>query len=600
MKTKSKNKNKYRAIGTTILILLLFGSVILGVSAAAVNTGNLDKIGDKASPGITTFTVPPQSGKILLLDDGGSPEQGHEGKGALDAFGYTYTYVSPAEFAAANLNDYNIIFVAWLPTQAEIDALNARKTDITNWINNGGGIIVNAQWKDGVYGVTNPYSFLPVTYGTTDNPSPFSDGVTISNTTHPLVSGLTDALLSGWGSSVHGEISVAPPETSIVSKSTTTNYPEITGMCYGAGKIVVAATDPEFHIMHGPGDGPWILLSNELKWASERCLPKKVKYGFWMPFNGLDASSYEMDWNTLTHVAYFAWDANGDGKISKINRTMLKEYNDIRDNYAHPNGVKVIITVRPNNFDLNKLDGILSDPNIRESFANNLLATVQDNKADGVNLDFEFIHTTNNITRTPNSPLFEDLMKRIHNKLKSANPEYHISFDVAGYTETPYLNGNLANYSDAVFLMGYDYTYQGSKNTGAVSPYNEVVSSIQNLLKYYPKEQIILGVPFYGYKWQTESDQKGSSIKKFVGPITMTKAVIEAPQNGGRKWDTLSQTPWYVYQVKNKWYQTWYDDEESLGLKFDYVNSENLGGIGFWSLGQEDEGIWDVIMKKFI
>ncbi len=48
------------------------------------------------------------------------------------------------------------------------------------------------------------------------------------------------------------------------------------------------------------------------------------------------------------------------------------------------------------------------------------------------------------------------------------------------------------------------------------------------------------------------------------------------------------------------WYQTWYDDDESLGLKIDYGYSENLGGIGFWALGYEGNNatIWNTIKKK--
>lgn len=255
---------------TTLLILgLLMTSLAVSEQSVTAQAGNIP-VSEKAAK--TMFTVPPQPGKILLLDDGGSP--GHEGKGALDAFGYDYTYVSPVEFATVNLNDYNIIFVAWLPTQAEINALNARKTDLANWITNGGGIVVNAEWKDTMNYLTNPYSFLPVHFNTTDNPYPFSDTVQITFPSHPLVAGLTDALLSNWYSAVHGEINEYPPVASVVAIATVPGTPHITGMCYGAGKIVVTTSDPEFHLLYGSGEGPWMLLSNELQWAAIPCVSK--------------------------------------------------------------------------------------------------------------------------------------------------------------------------------------------------------------------------------------------------------------------------------------------------------------------------------------
>ena len=216
-----------------------------------------------------TCTVPPQPGTILLLDDRG----GQEGKQALDTFGYTYTKVTAAQFATVNLYDYDILFVAWYPTQGMVDALNARKLYLEDWIEDGHGIVVNAEWKTGPPCVTNPYSFLPVTFDTEDALGHHCDGVHIVDPTHPLASGLTDALLSPWGNAVHGKIKVVPPETTVVAVATGLgNAPHITGMCYGKGKIVVASSDPEYHVVHGPGCGPWILLYNELSWAAIPCV----------------------------------------------------------------------------------------------------------------------------------------------------------------------------------------------------------------------------------------------------------------------------------------------------------------------------------------
>jgi hypothetical protein len=226
---------------------------------------------------VTTYMVPPQPGKILLLDDLGQP--GFEGKRALDRFGYTYTHVSPTEFATVDLYQYDVIFVAWLPSQAEVDALNARKSDIADYIRSGGGIVVNGEWRC-AWGVINPYSFLPVTFDTGPCEWCHTNGVHIVDPTHPLVSGLTDDLLSPWDNSVHGRITVWPTEATVVTIATAWNTPHILAMEYGAGRIVVAASDPEYHVVYGPGYGPWQLLYNELSWACRRVpVPPKFKKG---------------------------------------------------------------------------------------------------------------------------------------------------------------------------------------------------------------------------------------------------------------------------------------------------------------------------------
>jgi len=242
-----------------IFVLAALVLAVSGLSPAiaqeeAINPGSLEK-------GVSTlaFIPPTQPGSILLLD--GLDHNGHR---ALDIFGYTYTEVAAAGLAGETLGDYDIIFVAWYPSQAMVDALNAKAADLESWISGGGGIVVNAQFD-----VSGPYSFLPVTF--TADSGNHTQGVHIVAPTHPLADGLTDALLSNWGNSTHGKITSIPAGATVVTIATSTGSPHVIEMCYGGGKIVVAASDPEFHVVYGPGDGPRILLSNELCWAAIPC-----------------------------------------------------------------------------------------------------------------------------------------------------------------------------------------------------------------------------------------------------------------------------------------------------------------------------------------
>lgn len=323
----------------------------------------------------------------------------------------------------------------------------------------------------------------------------------------------------------------------------------------------------------------------------------KTVYGFWQYQQSV--TGYQPDWNCLTHVAYFACDTKSDGSISAI--PDVANYNAIRD-IAHQHGVKVIITVRC--FDQKVQDSIFAYH--RDDFANNVLNSVKENGADGVNIDFEIPRDTNMFTGESNSVLFEDLMKNLHGKLKSQNPNCHISFDVAGNIDNIYCNENLWQYVDSVFLMGYDYHGNDSTVTGAVSPYKDptltydVVRSVDTMKMYYDSSQIIVGLPFYGYDWPAVSDRPGASTTGSGRDIQMQDAVKNA-QKYGRLWDSDSNGPWYRYEAGGTWHQTWYEDSESLGMKFDYA-FENTGGIGFWSLGYEgnDTDIWGVVGSSLV
>ncbi|MEF8874973.1 MAG: CARDB domain-containing protein, partial [Candidatus Thermoplasmatota archaeon] len=67
----------------------------------------------------------------------------------------------------------------------------------------------------------------------------------------------------------------------------------------------------------------------------------------------------------------------------------------------------------------------------------------------------------------------------------------------------------------------------------------------------------------------------------------------------GRTWDEDGSVPWYAYEESGQWYQCWYDDEESLEMKWEYVRDEGFAGTGFWALGYETAETWDILGNVF-
>ena len=335
----------------------------------------------------------------------------------------------------------------------------------------------------------------------------------------------------------------------------------------------------------------------------------KVIYGFWPHWK--DPQSYQPDWSGLTHISYFCMGANSNGTLNTSNIEAdhdddgITDYDSIR-NTAHSHNVKVTLTVTC--FDHNMQDDILAYH--RNDLVNNISQKLQHYGADGVSIDFEGVNGTNSKTGESNIFLMKQFMQTLHDTLKNANHKYHISFCVQGWEDPVYYNNttNLSQYTDAVFLMGYDYhlaDYDSSKewknSTGAVSPYFGVIESVERLCEYYPKDKIILGVPFYGYDWACESKLPGAKRLNSTGTSVEMKDAITYAQKNESLWDSNSHTPWYRYNQSDTWHQCWYDNETSLGLKFDYVNSANLAGTGFWALGFEGNNadIWNVVKEKF-
>lgn len=129
--------------------------------------------------------------KFLWVESTIAPPAGHRtGELGLTTIGLTlgtnFDQVTAAGLPTVNFSNYTAIVIAsdfgGLLTRAELDALIARKTDIANFVNAGGGLMALAECGPGnpacqadLIGV-NPslYGFLPVTVSSINPTPPFN------------------------------------------------------------------------------------------------------------------------------------------------------------------------------------------------------------------------------------------------------------------------------------------------------------------------------------------------------------------------------------------------------------------------------------------
>jgi len=130
--------------------------------------------------------------KFLFVESDIAPPPGHLiGENGLNAIGLVegtnYDEVDAAGLAAlASFSGYSAIVVAsdfgGLLTQAELDELILRKTDIANFINGGGGLAAFAECGAGYFNCqadlvtpfANLFGFLPVVVSSVATNSPYS------------------------------------------------------------------------------------------------------------------------------------------------------------------------------------------------------------------------------------------------------------------------------------------------------------------------------------------------------------------------------------------------------------------------------------------
>lgn len=331
----------------------------------------------------------------------------------------------------------------------------------------------------------------------------------------------------------------------------------------------------------------------------------RTVYGF-MP-NWVYADLSHVQWNLLTHVSYFCVGLNtdGSGDIITGNAWPNGTYVQALRNTARANGVKVTFTAQL--FDSTAIATLLSNPDNRQNCIDNLLLQAKAGStiyADGVCIDFEGVplaQKTNLVT------FMTDLTSAFH----SAIPGSHVSIctpAVDWSDPRTFDYAQLAAVTDGLFIMAYDYHWSSSPGAGPVSPRAgstrwgtySVAWTINDYIAQGGsgnKSKFILGLPYYGIEWPTVSETVPSDTTGTGSSRTYSVAKSNS-LTYGYEWDTSGEGPYYT---RSGPYQCFYDDEKSLGLKWDLVNSNDLGGTGMWALNYDnyDDELWNMLEQTF-
>ena len=302
----------------------------------------------------------------------------------------------------------------------------------------------------------------------------------------------------------------------------------------------------------------------------------------------------------LTHIALFDFEVNpatgAIGNPSNWPWTLLI-------NTAHTNGVKVIMCVVE--FDNDDIHTIITNPTVKNNFFEKVKGKIETYNLDGINIDFEGLHSldrSNNI-----NPFMAELTDYVHTNIGS---DKEVSFAGPAVNWSSWNLPGLAASCDYIFIMGYSFWGSWSTTAGPSAPLvggsinitktlTDVNSGYGTVVNNNP-EKLILGVPYYGNKWRTANQSEGSDALEYIGSKTYANAKQEL---GSRDllWSTNYKTSWFTFEENSNYYQTWFDNDSSLGLKYDLAKSKNLKGVGMWALGYDDyhSELWDLLRDRF-
>lgn len=336
----------------------------------------------------------------------------------------------------------------------------------------------------------------------------------------------------------------------------------------------------------------------------------RVVYGFFPYWNLKYADKLHI--SELTHFAYFAADLNADGTINKkVNpRELEPGWNKLNSNdlkkilyQVKLLGQKTVITVTAMDTDI--IESILDNPSNKEVAISSVLDVFRLQNFDSINIDFEYVGTPSQITRDN----FTDFVSHIKNRCMVINTNCEVDVDVFGDTGRKIRLHDLEPLSkvvDHIVVMTYDYYRKSSTQAGPVSPLRgactenvrdkcleqDINTNISEITKVVPSRKILLGIPFYGYEWQTASTDFLSNTYPKTGSLATYQRIMTLFSDPdisslSAKWSSSTLSPYITFTQDDKYHQIHFENPQSIEMKIDLVNSADLAGVAIWAIGYE-------------
>ncbi len=329
------------------------------------------------------------------------------------------------------------------------------------------------------------------------------------------------------------------------------------------------------------------------------CQLQKQVMGYHPYWAGTAYTSYQ--WNLLSTIVFFSYEVDpATGSYS--NPTVINTWRTTNlVPMAHANGTEVQLCATL--FGGTNLTNFLQNATARLRCIDSLIALVTLRNAEGINIDFEGLPGSL-------STNFINFMQQLRDTLNRRRPSTKLSVALPAVDwSNAYNVSALSNICDQLFIMGYDFYWStaptagptGLLYTGAIwgSRCNSR-TIIDYLASGAARSKLILGVPYYGFRYPTTSNSYPSSTTGSGTSRTYTNAKNEA-NTYGWNWDSHSFSRYFMYQSGGQWYQTWWHDSLSLAWMYRTVLMQGIAGVGMWALSYDGNNpeLWNALRDHF-
>ncbi len=338
-------------------------------------------------------------------------------------------------------------------------------------------------------------------------------------------------------------------------------------------------------------------------------------YSSWAAYSGYTPDRIP---DGITHVNYAFAKIGTDHKIKMgdpaadpVNFEKLRRLKQQRPE------LKTLISVGGWTWSEKFSDAALTDSR-RTAFADSVVAFVTTHGFDGVDIDWEYPvggGLPENVTRPEDKTNFTLLIAKLREKLdaQGALDGRHYLLSFAGASGAFYAQNTelykLAKYVDFATIMTYDMhgPWPGSRTDFNAPLHTPSENSPQYKWSCnaavklwtgegFPKSKIIMGIPFYGVKFEGVEGAGQGLYQAFATGSSISYDLIATNYLNDPAYTRYEHKDAKIPWLFNGSTFISYDDPKSILAKAEYIQDTGLGGAAIWELSQNTDGaLFDVL-----
>lgn len=294
-------------------------------------------------------------------------------------------------------------------------------------------------------------------------------------------------------------------------------------------------------------------------------------------------------------------------RISRANPTQIEKFGTFSDNdvnvlvaIAHRNNIKIMPVVhnllyRPGGTTASKdvVKELVSTPQNRRAFAQNLVRLIEQYNFDGVNIDIEDVYIEDSARL---SLLYAEISRTLHQRgyFFSASVPSRIRDTPFNPFSDPFNYTAIGRAVDQFVVMLYnEHGWPGSPPGPPVS-----IGWMETVLRYtitkMPREKVVAAVSVFGFDFDITNN-----TNTYVTYPAATD--LARRHNSNIIFDQTTKTPMFRYtDDQGHQHEVWFENAESIRAKIQLAWDLGISGIALWRMGMEDPAIWTMLANEVV